>query len=281
MRAQCRRAQCRRARFRRARSNCAPTGSDAVGAQFIAPAGLAPAGLAPDGGREGLPVRSLGERWIVFAHAHLAQARDDPALALRLFDRVTAPSVEDGSAAPRPSLTPRPALGRATALAALGQHAEAESLLLSIREIVQRQGARPMIWRTQMALGSLYEATGRTGEAQPEYLAARQLVEALAAGLPEPALRDELLRRMLAMLPRAYRPSTRQPPSAGRPGGLTARECEVATMIAAGHTNREIADALVLGERTIETHVSNILGKLELTSRREVARWAAQHLPAG
>ena len=80
------------------------------------------------------------------------------------------------------------------------------------------------------------------------------------------------------MLPRAYRPSTRQPPSAGRPGGLTARECEVATMIAAGLTNREIAEALVLGERTIETHVSNILGKLELTSRREVARWAAEHL---
>ena len=52
-------------------------------------------------------------------------------------------------------------------------------------------------------------------------------------------------------------------------------------MIAAGRTNREIAEALVLGERTIETHVSNILGKLGVTSRREVARWAAEHLPAG
>jgi DNA-binding CsgD family transcriptional regulator len=231
-------------------------------------------------------VRSLGERWIVFAHAHLAQAHDDPALALRLFDRVTAPSIDPGpdadpSDAPRSALTPRPAFGRATALAALGRHQEAESLLLSVREIVQRQGTRPMIWRIRLARGNLYEAAGRTGDAQHEYLAARQIVEALAAALPEAELRDELLRRAMAMLPRSYRPTTRQAPSASRPGGLTARECEVAAMIAAGRTNREIAEALVLGERTVETHVSNILGKLDVTSRREVARWAAAHGLAG
>ena len=49
-------------------------------------------------------------------------------------------------------------------------------------------------------------------------------------------------------------------------------------MIAAGRTNREIAESLVLGERTIETHVSNILAKLEATSRREIARWATEYL---
>jgi len=260
--------------------NCAPTGSDTVGAQFIAPDGLAPDGLAPDGGEVDLPVRSLGERWIAFAHAHLALARNEPALALRLFDRVTAPSVDAGPDAPPSSLTPRPALGRARALAALGQHAEAEALLLGVREVVERQGARPLIWRTRIALGNLYEATGRPGEAQHEFLAARQVVEALAAGLPDPALRDELMRRALAMLPRSYRPIVRQPASASRPGGLTGRECDVATMIASGKTNREIAEALVLGERTIETHVSNILGKLGVTSRREIARWAAEHLPS-
>jgi DNA-binding CsgD family transcriptional regulator len=235
---------------------------------------------APAG--DSAPVRSLGERWIVFAHAHLAQARNDPALALRLFERVTAPSIDASpddpqTETPRPSLTPRPALGRATALAALGRHDEAEALLLSVREIVQQQGARPLIWRTHLALGNLHAAAGRTADAQPEYLAARQIVEALAASLPEPELHDELLRRTLAMLPRSYRPATRQPSTTARPGGLTARECEVAAMIAGGRTNREIAEALVLGERTIETHVSNILGKLDVASRREVARWAAGH----
>jgi DNA-binding NarL/FixJ family response regulator len=153
--------------------------------------------------------------------------------------------------------------------------------VLSVREIVVRQGTRPMIWRVRIALGNLYETMGRAAEAQQELLAARQVVEALAAGLPDPALRDELLRRVLAMLPRGYRPVTRQPASAGRPGGLTGRECDVARMIAGGTTNREIAEALVLGERTIETHVSNILGKLGATSRREIARWAAEHLPSG
>jgi non-specific serine/threonine protein kinase len=83
------------------------------------------------------------------------------------------------------------------------------------------------------------------------------------------------------MIPRGYRPSARQSSTAGRPGGLTSREADVASMIAAGKTNREIAEALVLGERTIETHVSNILGKLALTSRREVARWVQEHGLAG
>ena len=230
-------------------------------------------------GEDDLPVRSLGERWEVFAHAHLAQANGDPALALRLFDRVTAPSVDDGSDAPRASLTPRSALGRATALAALGRHAEAEALLLSVREIVQRQGARPLIWRTRMALGHLYEATGRADDAQhgvPGRAPDRGGAGRRRAG-PGAARR--------AAAPDAGDAPEQLPPEhprgpLGRPaGGLTARECDVAAMIASGRTNREIAEALVLGERTVETHVSNILGKLEVASRREVARWAAEHLP--
>ena len=228
------------------------------------------------------PVRSLGERWMVFAHAYLALAQNDPDRALTLFGRVTAPSIDadrdgDGDEPSQRVLTPRPALGRAAALAALGQHAEAERLLRDVLDTVQRQGAPGLTWRTHLLLGQLCDATGRAAEGQPHYLTARGIVEETASRLPEPDLRDDLLRRMLPMLPRAYRPSARQPSSAARPGGLTLRESEVASMIAAGKTNREIAEALVLGERTIETHVSNILGKLELTSRREVARWAAEH----
>jgi DNA-binding CsgD family transcriptional regulator len=232
-------------------------------------------GEVPAGNRA---VSSLGERWIVFAHAYLAQAHHDPAASLALFGRVTAPSVdESGGQAVRPSLTPRPALGRAMALLALGRHEEAEPLLLGVQEVVQRQGARPLIWRCHLALGDLYQATGRIEQAQHAYLTARQLVEVLAAGLPDPDLGEQFSRRMLSLLPRAYRPAARQASAASRQGGLTAREREVAILIAAGQTNREIAEALVLGERTIETHVSNILGKLELASRREVARWAAEH----
>ena len=58
---------------------------------------------------------------------------------------------------------------------------------------------------------------------------------------------------------------------------LTAREREVAALIVQGRTNREIAEALVLSERTVDSHVRNVMGKLEVNSRAQVAAWAVQH----
>jgi non-specific serine/threonine protein kinase len=57
---------------------------------------------------------------------------------------------------------------------------------------------------------------------------------------------------------------------------LTAREGEVAAMVARGMSNRQIAQELFLSERTVETHVSKILRKLALASRAEIAAWATQ-----
>ena len=56
---------------------------------------------------------------------------------------------------------------------------------------------------------------------------------------------------------------------------LTPREREVLRLIARGYTYREAAQELVLSERTIETHVSSVLRKLQLSNRRELARWAS------
>jgi non-specific serine/threonine protein kinase len=58
---------------------------------------------------------------------------------------------------------------------------------------------------------------------------------------------------------------------------LTPREREVAALIASGMTNRQIAKALVIAERTADVHVSNILNKLTLTSRAQLAVWAVRH----
>jgi DNA-binding NarL/FixJ family response regulator len=55
---------------------------------------------------------------------------------------------------------------------------------------------------------------------------------------------------------------------------LTAREVEVLTLIARGYTYREAATELFVSVRTIETHVSAVLRKLQLSNRRELARWA-------
>jgi DNA-binding CsgD family transcriptional regulator len=58
---------------------------------------------------------------------------------------------------------------------------------------------------------------------------------------------------------------------------LTPREHEVAVLLARGCSNREIAQALVVGLRTAEMHVGNLLGKLGLSSRSQIAAWAVQH----
>ena len=61
------------------------------------------------------------------------------------------------------------------------------------------------------------------------------------------------------------------------PGPLTARELEVLSLIAAGQTNKGIAGALCLSERTIDRHVSNILAKLDVPSRAAATAYACDH----
>ncbi|MGW7358734.1 response regulator [Streptomyces sp. NPDC054802] len=63
----------------------------------------------------------------------------------------------------------------------------------------------------------------------------------------------------------------------GRGSSLTEREREVLALIADGRSNREIARALVLSEKTVKTHVSNILMKLDLADRTQAALWAVRH----
>ncbi|WP_405596340.1 response regulator transcription factor [Streptomyces sp. NBC_01410] len=63
----------------------------------------------------------------------------------------------------------------------------------------------------------------------------------------------------------------------GRGTNLTEREREVLGLIADGRSNREIARALVLSEKTVKTHVSNILMKLDLADRTQAALWAVRH----
>ena len=55
---------------------------------------------------------------------------------------------------------------------------------------------------------------------------------------------------------------------------LTAREHEVAALVARALSNREIAQELVLSERTVESHVRSILAKLGFSSRTQIATWS-------
>jgi non-specific serine/threonine protein kinase len=68
-----------------------------------------------------------------------------------------------------------------------------------------------------------------------------------------------------------------EPEGVTEQGPLSRREREVVTMVAAGMTNREIAQRLFIAERTAEGHVERIRNKLGVRSRTEVATWAVAH----
>jgi non-specific serine/threonine protein kinase len=65
-------------------------------------------------------------------------------------------------------------------------------------------------------------------------------------------------------------------PGIGGAGSLTLREEEVAGLLAQGLSNKAIAQSLVIAQRTAATHVANVLVKLGLTSRSQVAAWVAE-----
>jgi DNA-binding NarL/FixJ family response regulator len=61
------------------------------------------------------------------------------------------------------------------------------------------------------------------------------------------------------------------------PDGLTAREVEVLRLVADGRTNPQIAQALFLSEKTVARHLSNIFGKIGVSSRTAAAAYAFEH----
>jgi DNA-binding CsgD family transcriptional regulator len=63
--------------------------------------------------------------------------------------------------------------------------------------------------------------------------------------------------------------------AAAPPGTLTPRERQVAVLVASGHSNKAIADELVISPATAARHVANILAKLGFSSRAQIAAWTA------
>jgi DNA-binding CsgD family transcriptional regulator len=66
-------------------------------------------------------------------------------------------------------------------------------------------------------------------------------------------------------------------PTAHAPGGLSAREREVAALVAQGLTSRQIAAALVISRSTAQRHVEHVMAKLGVHSRAQIATWVSEH----
>jgi DNA-binding CsgD family transcriptional regulator len=128
-------------------------------------------------------------------------------------------------------------------------------------------------WTAWQALEAPYEAA-RTRVLVG--LACRALDDADAAALELDAAADAF--RELGARPDLVRVRALLDEPAARPaGGLTAREGEVLRLVAAGKTNRAIADELVISDRTVGRHLSNIFDKLGVSSRSAATAWAYEH----
>ncbi|MGE5139239.1 MAG: helix-turn-helix transcriptional regulator [Rudaea sp.] len=207
------------------------------------------------------------------ARAELELKEGKPRRALEIVDRLLAftPNLEQYG----PYAVPRLSRLRALALADLGRLDEAESELQGTLPVARAQGLRPLIWRLHADLGKLYRTTGRREDAEREYSSARSVIQDLADRAPEGPLRDNFVKQASAALP----PLPVLTPSRAAKkefGGLTAREREIAALIAQGKSNHEIAETLVISETTAERHVANILSKLGFNSRTQVAVWAVE-----
>jgi predicted ATPase/DNA-binding CsgD family transcriptional regulator len=95
---------------------------------------------------------------------------------------------------------------------------------------------------------------------------------------PSMAETEVIVREILALPPPVLDPAPSAKPEASlEETGLTAREIDIARLVAKGRTNQEIADELFISLRTVQTHVSNILTKLKLSSRAAIAAFAVRH----
>lgn len=214
---------------------------------------------------------STSRRCAWCARAELALAQNQPKMALQLVEGLVASATNMAAGV----VIPRLWYLQGRALVDLGQPAAAENALAAAQQTAAARGMRPLLWRIQASLAGVYLSQRRRAQAEASLQEARQIIVDLAAGLTAESLQRSFQQKAKKRLP------TLPPLSARRAAkrafdGLTRRERQVAALIAQGKSNREIAEALVVSERTAATHVGNILNKLGFASRTQVAAWAVE-----
>jgi len=152
--------------------------------------------------------------------------------------------------------------GQAVVAAVRSSHPEVKFLALSASDApedviaVIRAGARGYVTKT-ISTAELADAIRRVadGDAVFSHRLAGFVLDAFASGAAEAGVRP------------SFDPELDQ---------LTSREREVLRLIAQGYTYKEIARELYISVKTVESHVSSVLRKLQLSSRHQLTRWAAE-----
>jgi DNA-binding NarL/FixJ family response regulator len=195
----------------------------------------------------------------------IARSRLLPAcveVLLEADDRVAARAAADelaGVAAQldTPYLNALAAEASGTVLLAEGDPRAALAKLRSAHRSWHELEAPHQAARVRLSIAAACREVGDDASAELEFEAAGSVLEELGAA---PAL--ERLARLVG---------------SPRPGGLSPRESEVLTLVAAGKTNRAVATELFISEKTVARHVSNIFMKLGLSSRAEATAYAFRH----
>ena len=153
------------------------------------------------------------------------------------------------------------AYARGAVAVAAGDPTAALSDLREALRVWQELDAPYEVGRTRALLGAACSALGDGDAASLELEAARACFEALGA-IPDLARLSEMR-------------GDARPPQDGH--GLSPREVEVLRLVAAGHSNRDIAAALVISEHTVARHLQNIFRKLDVASRTAATAFAFEH----
>ncbi|MFD8500644.1 ATP-binding protein [Amycolatopsis sp. NPDC059657] len=151
-------------------------------------------------------------------------------------------------------------LGLGLAAATLGRLDEAVRWLRECAEINERAGVPPWTTTARYHLAAVLARRKRPGD----------LDEAAALAASAAAVADKL---GMAPLRRRAQELSDSLTGSGGPAKLTRRERQIAELVSQGLTNRQIAAAAHIGERTVETHVQHVLGKLGFTNRSQIAAW--------
>lgn len=218
-------------------------------------------------------------------------ARGDTAAAVAAVDRLQA---EPGGPVQRCRLLP----AAVEVLVATGQVDRARALAGELSGIADAFGCEPLMAAAAEAAGAVELAGGDAAGALPYLRNAQQLWarsdapfdrararvlagRALAAVGDTEASRRELEAARTAFRQLGARPAADEvdrllaPDSL--PSGLTAREAEVLRLVASGRSNAQIAADLVLSEKTVARHLSNIFTKLAVGSRTAATAYAFEH----